>query len=290
MTLLDETQRELASHIGYREAGQNNTPFNRAFGKIPGYPHDGFGYPWCHTFLSVGLDRVGLEPGVDFPWTAGCEVGVAWFKAHDRFGRTPKVGAFVYYGAGGGTHVEWVEKVTDTTITTIGGNTSGSLAGTYHNGDGVYRKTVARSSDRIYGYGYPDYQEADMSPKEYADAVYARLTQKLGGDLWAVREGIFPEGETLDPKTGIRQIWAYGKDGYARHREALARLDAILARLDAQAVVIQTLAEALAARDEAVDVEALVAKIEAKVGAVIDGITIRLDVSEPEPPKEEIAP
>ncbi|WP_066360228.1 C40 family peptidase [Herbidospora mongoliensis] len=196
----------LRSHIGYRERGTNDTIFNREFGKLPGYPHDGYGYPWCSSFLSVCLERAGLDPGVDFPWTAGCEAGVVWFKARDRFGSTPRVGALVYYGPRGGTHVEWVAEVTQTTITTIGGNTSGSLDGRFHNGDGVYRKTVARSSDRIYGYGYPVYPApgpvaATMTPTE---ALMRQLPLiKVGSKGWAVKRAFYlliSHGQKLDPK------------------------------------------------------------------------------------------
>ncbi len=268
--MLGAVRRELQQHIGYRERGTNDTPFNRQFGTLPGYPHGGYGYPWCHTFLSVSLLKAGLTSNVDFPWTAGCSSGVAWFKGRGRFGTVPREGAFVYYGAGGGTHVEWVEKVTAGEITTIGGNTSGSLAGQYFNGDGVYRKTVARSSPRIYGYGYPDYsKEDDMpSPKEYADAVYERFTHTLNPELWAVREGILENGQKVDPRTALRQIWAYAKDGYNKDRE-------ILAKLEAHDATIRALVEALAAKDGAVDVEALVDRIRQEIA----GIRIRLDTS-----------
>ncbi|HZG35514.1 MAG TPA: peptidoglycan-binding domain-containing protein [Gaiellaceae bacterium] len=49
-----------------------------------------------------------------------------------------------------------------TTLTTIGGNTSGSVDGkAFFNGNGVYQKTVQRSS-RIHGYGRPLYSSAAM--------------------------------------------------------------------------------------------------------------------------------
>src|SRR5688572_21247688 len=46
---------EAKKHLGYRETGENDTKFNRWLGKIGGYPHDGFGYPWCHAFVSYCL-------------------------------------------------------------------------------------------------------------------------------------------------------------------------------------------------------------------------------------------
>jgi CHAP domain len=146
---------EARKHVGYRETGDNDTKFNRWLGKIPGYPHGGFGYPWCSSFLSYCLAH--SQNAAAGPRTAGCPVGVAWFRSRKRFGARPKVGDFVYYGPGGKTHVELVASVGATTITTIGGNTGGSIGGTYFNGDGVYEKTVARSSPAIHGFGRPSY-------------------------------------------------------------------------------------------------------------------------------------
>lgn len=144
-----------SAEIGYRETGNNDTKYNRWLGRIGGYPHNGYGYPWCHSFLSWCLDKSG-NSGAG-PRTAGCAVGVAWFRARGRYYSTPKVGDFVYYGAGGSTHVELVTAVSSGSITTVGGNTSGSLNGNYFNGNGVYRKSVSRSSSRIHGYGRPTY-------------------------------------------------------------------------------------------------------------------------------------
>jgi hypothetical protein len=166
------------SQVGYRESGTNLTKFNQWLGTIPGYPHGGYGYPWCQSFQSWVASKAGGRANIDYPKTAGCEVAVAWFKSHKRWaGRTSHVGDMVFYGPGGGTHVELVVAVTSSTITTVGGNTSGSLNGTYHNGNGVYRKTVSRGSSRIYGYGRPVYatatQEEDM-PLNDADKKWIR--------------------------------------------------------------------------------------------------------------------
>ena len=140
-----------ASQIGYREGAGNHTKFNTWLGSIGGTT----GYPWCASFQSWVAAKSGN--GAYAPRTASCLVAVAWFKAHKSWYSTPKVGDWVLYGPGGGTHVELVTAVTAGTITTIGGNTSGSLGGRYFNGDGVYRKVVSRASTRIYGYGRPLY-------------------------------------------------------------------------------------------------------------------------------------
>lgn len=146
---------EARKHLGYRETGENDTKFNRWLGKIPGYPHGGFGYPWCSSFVSYCLAH--SQNASAGPRTAACGVGVAWFRGRRRFGATPKAGDFVYYGPGGKTHVELVVAVGSSAITTIGGNTGGSVGGAYFNGNGVYQKTVARSSPAIHGFGRPAY-------------------------------------------------------------------------------------------------------------------------------------
>lgn len=129
-------------------------------------------------------------------------------------------------------------------------------------------KRRVRSADVIAGFWNPDYEEEDDMPsaKEVADAVYERLTGTVTKDVWAAREGLLDVGTKLDPKTALRQIWAYGKDGYARDRE-------ILARLDAQNATINTLVDALAARDTTIDADALVARIREEIA----GITVHLD-------------
>jgi hypothetical protein len=154
---------EARKHLGYRESGDNDTKFNHWLGAIAGYGAGGFGYPWCHAFVSYCLghsDNAGAGPR-----TAGCSAGVSWFKAQGRFGNQPHVGDLVYYGPGGGTHVELVVGVSGNTIDTIGGNTSGRAAvgARLFNGDGVYQKAVTRTS-RIFGYGSPNYASGAADP------------------------------------------------------------------------------------------------------------------------------
>jgi uncharacterized protein (TIGR02594 family) len=162
---------EARKHLGYRETGTNDTKFNRWLGSIGGYPHGGFGYPWCHAFVSYCLahsDNAGSGPK-----TAGCLAGVAWFKQQNRFVSEPRVGDIVYFGQGGGTHVELVVGVGPGTIKTIGGNTSGSVGGQrFFNGDGVYEKTVQRTS-RIFGYGRPAYSSGGGVPSGGGGAATA---------------------------------------------------------------------------------------------------------------------
>ena len=145
---------EARKHLGYRETGENDTKFNRWLGAIKGYPHDGFGYPWCHAFVSYCLWHR-TTPAQDRGRRAADGRGLV--QAAGSLLPEPRVGYLVYYGPNGGTHVELVVGVSGGSIQTIGGNTSGSLDGkTFFNGDGVYQKTVQRTS-RIFGYGHPEF-------------------------------------------------------------------------------------------------------------------------------------
>jgi hypothetical protein len=150
--------REAKRHEGYRESGNNKTEFGKEFGWN--------GVAWCQIFQSVIVKRAYKRAGSPeplahtkelIPWTASCLTAVKWFKARDRFNQTPKAGAQVFYGPGGGTHVELVTEVGKDYIKTIGGNTGGNYDGKYQEGNGVYTKTLDRNSSRIYGYGHPRY-------------------------------------------------------------------------------------------------------------------------------------
>jgi hypothetical protein len=153
-----EVRKIARNEIGYRESGVNHTKYADQVPALRWAQNQ----PWCHTWISW-LFLKANDPGIA-PVTASCLAGVRWFKDRNQWHTTPKVGDIVYFGPGGGTHVELVVGVSSTHITTVGGNTSGSLDGEYFNGDGVYEKDVARNSGRIYGYGRPRYDtDADKT-------------------------------------------------------------------------------------------------------------------------------
>ncbi|MCC3773660.1 peptidoglycan-binding protein [Streptomyces sp. UNOB3_S3] len=110
--------------------------------------------PWCSTFVSWVFQEAGASDIA--PVTASCYEGVSWFEDRGRFSEYPAVGAVVYFGSGGGTHVGIVTSYTDDTIYTVEGNTNDSGSA---EGDGVYRKARPRKSSYVYGYGYPAYPE-----------------------------------------------------------------------------------------------------------------------------------
>ncbi|MFF3673576.1 peptidoglycan DD-metalloendopeptidase family protein [Streptomyces sp. NPDC002120] len=160
-----EAIRLARKELGYRETGENDTKFNRRFGQIPGYPHNGYGYPWCQSFQSIIHLDAGGRKNTDFPWSAGCAVATSWFKSNGRWSTSsPQPGDMLMYGPGGGTHVDMVTEVEPGRVRVIGGNTGGNMNGAYYNGNGVYEKWVDRSNAKIHGYGRPKYQGGSTPP------------------------------------------------------------------------------------------------------------------------------
>lgn len=257
---IDAAIRAAAGQVGYRESGTNLVKFNKWLGRLDGYPHGGYGYAWCVSFQGWTADQGGGRAGVDYPQTASCAVAVAWFKSKRRWSSVPHTGDWVFYGPGGSTHVELVIAVNSRTITTIGGNTSGSLNGRYYNGDGVYRKQVTRSSSRIYGYGRPNYGSEDNMP-----------TPK---DLWTwdgIEAPKGPDGQYLNPKNEDWRPDSYLRETYMWVRRIQREQAATQAAVGELA---KTVAQLAADRGEAVDVDALIARIQ----TAVEGVTVRLDV------------
>ncbi|MET8985812.1 CHAP domain-containing protein [Nonomuraea wenchangensis] len=227
---------------------------------------------WCQMSITWWARQSGNEDSVlprgDRAYTVwSAEDGEALGRWHTgtatNIKKHAKPGAIIYFDwqytdrIAAIDHVGLVEQVLpDGRVQTIEGNS----------GDAVKRRV--RSADVIAGFWNPDYEEDDMpSAKDIADAVYERFTGTVTDDVWAAREKILDVGQKIDPKTALRQIWAYTKDGYARDRE-------ILARLAAQDATIKALADALAARDSNLDADSLLDRIRSE----LENVSIRLDV------------
>ncbi|MEU9839750.1 peptidoglycan-binding protein [Actinomadura sp. NPDC048032] len=210
--------------IGYREKGTNDTVFNRWLGKIGGYPAGGYGYPWCASFQAWVADQAGGRANQDYPKTAGCATAVAWFKSHGRWSSTPHVGDWVFYGPRGETHVELVVAVSASSFTTVGGNTSGSLSGRYYNGDGVYRKSISRSADRIYGYGRPAYSGTATPAKPKPPAKPASGAPKWPGRYITQPPIMHGDDVTLWQRQMRARGWGIAVDGaYGPDSESVCR-------------------------------------------------------------------
>ncbi|MEU1881899.1 CHAP domain-containing protein [Streptosporangium sp. NPDC020072] len=146
--MIETAQKE----IGYRETGTNHTKYADQVPELRWSQN----MPWCMTFITWAAQHSGNRDL--FPATASCETGANWFKKQRQWSSAPRIGALVFYGPRGSTHVELVIGVEPGRIRTVGGNTAGESDGDWFNGNGVYEKWVPRTS-RIHGYGLPQYRE-----------------------------------------------------------------------------------------------------------------------------------
>lgn len=140
--------------VGYHEGRSANGHWNNVQKYSPAVPGLEWsqGQPWCQTFQSWAFRTAGAGDLV--PVTASCATAVQWFKARGRFSEYPAVGAQVFFGPSGGSHVGLVYAYDATYAYSIEANTNATGSA---EGDGVYLKKRLRRDSYVYGYGYPAY-------------------------------------------------------------------------------------------------------------------------------------
>lgn len=141
---------EAKSYLGVN--GRPNT-FTRWYAGLHG--KDYLRAPWCAMFLAYCSHSAQLSDVVgEFAYTPSW---VNWFKAHNRWGTKPRVGAIVFFDwnhNGEADHVGVVEGFKGDYIYTIEGN----------KGDRVER--VTRDKEYVLGFGYPLYPGDPVVPVE----------------------------------------------------------------------------------------------------------------------------
>lgn len=151
MSNAGQVYKVAAKEVGYRE-GKNN---NNKYAKVVGLANN---QAWCETFQSYLFHQAGLKSLA--PVTASCGTAYKWFKAKGRTSEYPALGAQVFYGPGGGSHVGFAYKYDETYVYTIEGNTNDDGSA---EGNGVYRKRRVRRDTYVFGYGIPHYTEGTKS-------------------------------------------------------------------------------------------------------------------------------
>lgn len=132
-----------------------------------------YGAAWCDCFVDY---TVLVASGNDVADAATALCGelddytvnsASMYKAKGRWGKTPKLGAQIFFGSNGSpTHTGIVYAYGPTAVKTIEGNTS-SKSGVVANGGGVFRKEYDLDSSRIIGYGYPKYDAEPLKPGKF---------------------------------------------------------------------------------------------------------------------------
>lgn len=250
MEAVDRLLAMARSTLASRERSDGWTPYGQWYADTVAGDQAFARADWCDMWVSWCADRAGVAGVVGqfayTPWHAG------WFRDQGRWGRTPKRGAIVFFDwAGSQTigaidHVAIVEAVEPGAVVTLEGNSAW---------DDVRR---TRRSSGIAGFGYPNYEEADMATPE---ETWAHMITRPDYAADVITQTSLNAGAWL--RTAAIQSWR-------------ARL-AAEANGAAVAAMATALAELAADRGAEVDVDAIVARVE----AAIESTVIRLDVQGP---------
>ena len=172
MDIQEEDEEQIANSAG----GSSTTTSNalddvlnqaRAWIGISGSTNEAtqyYGYngvAWCCIFQWSIFNKSGHgDLFMGGGKTASCSEVTQWYQARGKFGTTPKVGALVVYGPGGGSHIGLVESVSGSGINdyvSIEGNTSGATGGL------AARKQYGNRRSDVYGFCYIDYPVTTIS-------------------------------------------------------------------------------------------------------------------------------
>lgn len=148
-------------------AGKGNyTRFAREYKKITGVNYQG--QAWCAMFQSViFVEAFGKDKAKELlvGFSSYTPTSAQYFKSKNQWSDKPKVGDLIFFKNNLRIcHIGLVTKVTDTTVYTIEGNTSGG-SDVIENGGGVCAKHYDLGNSRIAGYGHPSYDvEKELNP------------------------------------------------------------------------------------------------------------------------------
>ncbi len=172
MDIQEEDEEQIANSAG----GSSTTTSNalddvlnqaRAWIGISGSTNEAtqyYGYngvAWCCIFQWSIFNKSGHgDLFMGGGKTASCSEVTQWYQARGKFGTTPKTGALVVYGPGGGSHIGLVESVSGSGINdyvSIEGNTSGATGGL------AARKQYGNRRSDVYGFCCIDYPVTTIS-------------------------------------------------------------------------------------------------------------------------------
>lgn len=171
------------SQVGYAaDAGKRNkfADYMDSLGMYNGRKN---GYDWCDVTYDCGIAQTFgpdmVQPMLNQPkggCGAGCVFSAQYYKDMGRFSHTPKIGSQIFFGDF--DHTGCVVSFNDGVVNTIEGNTGYSEG---YPGGAVRRRSYARNSGYIAGYGEPRWElveedeVTDKDKKEIAEMA-ANLT------------------------------------------------------------------------------------------------------------------
>lgn len=185
---------------------KNYTKYGAWYGDNPDY--------WCAMFISwcfyMAYGDVQAKILLCGGKSAACETLRKQFKKEERlYASSPKVGDLIFFDGSrhaGANHIGLVYKVSNGTVYTIEGNTSGGSS-VIDNGGGVAKKSYSVNYTRIMGYGRPKY---DAEPKEEASYYkkYTGKSQRIDSVFNAIGvpakyRGTWKKREPIAKKNGI---------------------------------------------------------------------------------------
>lgn len=185
MSNVDKLLKTARGEIGYCEKASNSnldsktgnagsgnyTKYARDLDKISGF-YNGRknGHAWCDVFVDwCAVETFGVanakkllcQPSESLG--AGCKYSMQYYQKKGQFYTSPKPGDQIFFRESSGdgiAHTGWVERVDNSYVYTIEGNTSSS-SGVVANGGCVADKKYKLTYARIAGYGRPDYNSID---------------------------------------------------------------------------------------------------------------------------------
>lgn len=122
---------------------------------------------WCAMFVSYCANEAGFIDDGTIPLTASVSVQQQWFIDKGLYktkesGYKPKAGDIIIFKNGISHTGIVIDYDADTDrVTTIEGNTGGSVTSIYHQGSSVKECSYSRLASTISGYGTPDYPKVE---------------------------------------------------------------------------------------------------------------------------------
>ena len=164
--------------IGYKEGANNWNKYAADPRMQELYGWNVQNQPWCAIFINwLFIEAFGYSDGTDITYggSPACSVSAQIYKNHNAWSLNPRKGDQIFFSSGDG-HTGIVVDVSGSTITTIEGNTTDSVAKrTYYSGDST-----------IAGYGVPNWSVvADVPDNDPVDDKTGLLVDgECGEQTW----------------------------------------------------------------------------------------------------------